>query len=188
MVISVLYMQTLSLRESFQIRSNFWSVFSPNAGKYGPEITPFLDTFHAVCCRVPVNTFFRFLLIFFNKQYYKPWDLVNSLQLILGEEYLNQTLALGNLRSKNHCKKMKFSIKDFFSKCDQIHRKLQIWSHWLKKFVMENFIFCAVNSWVFVPSSEYLSNSMLRWIKRFQQSTEKLKLWQQVLMENWTSQ
>ena len=24
------------------------SVFSPNIGKYGPQITPFLDTFHAV--------------------------------------------------------------------------------------------------------------------------------------------
>ena len=42
---------------SVQIRSNFWSVFSriwteyvfsPNMGKYGPEITPYLDTFHAV--------------------------------------------------------------------------------------------------------------------------------------------
>ena len=32
---------------------------------------------------------------------------------------------------------MKFSIKDFSSKCDQIRRKLRIWS-------MENFIFCAV--------------------------------------------
>ena len=31
-----------------QIRSFFWSVFSPNAGKYGPEKTPYLDTFHAV--------------------------------------------------------------------------------------------------------------------------------------------
>ena len=29
--------------------------------------------------------------------------------------------------------KMKFSIKDFFSKCDQIRRKLRIWSHLLKK-------------------------------------------------------
>ena len=28
---------------------------------------------------------------------------------------------------------MKFSIKDFFSKCDQIRRKLQILSHLLKK-------------------------------------------------------
>ena len=42
---------------SVQIRSNFWSVFSriwteyvftPNAGKYGPEITQYLDAFHAV--------------------------------------------------------------------------------------------------------------------------------------------
>ena len=40
--------------------------------------------------------------------------------------------------------KMKFSIKDFFSKCDQVRRKLRIWSHLLKKFLMENFIFCAV--------------------------------------------
>ena len=40
--------------------------------------------------------------------------------------------------------KMKFSIKDFFSKCDQIRRKLRIWSHLLKKSLMENFIFCEV--------------------------------------------
>ena len=38
---------------------------------------------------------------------------------------------------------MKFSIKDFFSKCDQIRGFLQTWSHLLKKFLMENF-FCAV--------------------------------------------
>ena len=41
---------------------------------------------------------------------------------------------------------MKFSNKDFFSKCDQIRRKLRIWSHLLKKSLMENFIFCAVNT------------------------------------------
>ena len=39
---------------------------------------------------------------------------------------------------------MKFSIKDSFSKCDQIRRKLLIWSHLLKKPLMENFIFCVV--------------------------------------------
>ena len=39
---------------------------------------------------------------------------------------------------------MKFSIKDFFSKWDQIRRNLRIWSHLLKKSLMENFIFCAV--------------------------------------------
>ena len=38
---------------------------------------------------------------------------------------------------------MKFSIKNLSSKCDQIRRK--IWSHLLKKSLIENFIFCAVN-------------------------------------------
>ena len=40
--------------------------------------------------------------------------------------------------------KMRFSIKDFFSKCDQIRSFLRIWSHLLKKSLMENFIFCEV--------------------------------------------
>ena len=40
--------------------------------------------------------------------------------------------------------KNKFSIKDFFSKCDQIHRKLEIWSHLLKKSLIKYFIFYAV--------------------------------------------
>ena len=44
-----------------------------------------------------------------------------------------------------HCtKKIKFSIKDLFSKCDQIRSFLRIWSHFLKKSFMENFIFCVV--------------------------------------------
>ena len=42
--------------------------------------------------------------------------------------------------------KMKFSIIDFFSKCDHI------WSHLLKLSVMENFIFCAVPREKPVPS------------------------------------
>ena len=29
----------------------------------------------------------------------------------------------------DNAQKMKFSIKDLFSKCDQIRRKLWIWSH-----------------------------------------------------------
>ena len=42
--------------------------------------------------------------------------------------------------------KMKFSIKDFFSKSDQIRSFLRVWSHLLKISFMENFIFCAVHS------------------------------------------
>ena len=41
-------------------------------------------------------------------------------------------------------KKMKFSIKDFFSKGDQIRSFLRIFSHLLKKSLMESFSFCAV--------------------------------------------
>ena len=41
--------------------------------------------------------------------------------------------------------KMEFSVKDSFSKCDQIRRKLRIWSHLLKKSLIKNFIFCAVS-------------------------------------------
>ena len=43
------------------------------------------------------------------------------------------------------CKKeLQLSNEDFFSKCNQIHNFLRIWSHLLKKSFMENFIFCAV--------------------------------------------
>ena len=46
--------------------------------------------------------------------------------------------------SVNTAQKMKFSIKDFFSKCDQIRSFLRILPHLLKKSLMENFIFRAV--------------------------------------------
>ena len=41
---------------------------------------------------------------------------------------------------------MKFSIKDFFSKCNQIRRKLRILSHVLKKSVMQNVIVYTMNN------------------------------------------
>ena len=51
--------------KSGQIRSYFWSVFScfgPNTGKYRPEITPYLDTFHSV--------HFTYIWIIFRKSFY----------------------------------------------------------------------------------------------------------------------
>ena len=50
---------------------------------------------------------------------------------------------------------MNFSIRDFFSKCDQIRWKLRIWSHLLKKSLMENLISCPV-------SKENLKNVVLK--------------------------
>ena len=60
--------------------------------------------------------------------------------------FFNVTLATIQFLLSIHrtAQKMKLSIKDFFSKCDQILRELRIWSHLLKKSLMENFTFCAV--------------------------------------------
>ena len=66
---------------------------------------------------------------------------------------------------KYTAQKMKFYIKNFFSKCDQIRRKLRIWSHLLNKFLMENFIFCAV----------IISNLIKRLRKKL---SEKWQIWQ----------
>ena len=44
----------------------------------------------------------------------------------------------------NTVQKMNFSIKGFFSTCDQIRRKLWIRSHLLKKLSMKNFSFSPV--------------------------------------------
>ena len=57
--LQTLYLAKSSLREKVQIRSYLRSVFfrirtesvvSPNTEKYGPEIIPYLDTFHVVSC------------------------------------------------------------------------------------------------------------------------------------------
>ena len=63
------------------------------------------------------------------------------------------------LMSKTHfiiteftAQKMKFSIKNYSSKYDQIRRKLRIWSYLLSKSLMENFIFCAVTAALFKES------------------------------------
>ena len=45
---------------------------------------------------------------------------------------------------KDTPQKMKFSIKNFSSKCDHIRSYLRMWSHLLAKSLMGNFIFCAV--------------------------------------------
>ena len=88
---------------------------------------------------------------------------------------------------------MKFYVKDFFSKCDQIRSFLGIWSHLLKKSLMDNFIFCAVKSLKSVRSSEdYAAQKMKFLIKDFSskcdQIRRKLRIWSHLLekslMEN----
>ena len=80
-----------------------------------------------------------FLLISLNK-----WENIFHKKLNVWQVTLRE-LSVHNLYAKNYtAQKMKFSIKDFFSKCDQIRSFLPIWSHLLKKSLIENFFFCAV--------------------------------------------
>ena len=70
----------------------------------------------------------------------------------------------------NTPQKMKFSIKDFFSKCEQIRRKLLICSHLLKKCLMENFFFCAVLAQLFsglyrLEATQSISKSEFHYFK-----------------------
>ena len=81
------------------------------------------------------------------------FDIENAnLKKLLGvtiDRKLNFHDHVSNLYKKvsaNTAQKLKFPIKDFFSKCDQICSFLRIWSHLLKKHLMENFIFCAVKN------------------------------------------
>ena len=55
-----------------------------------------------------------------------------------------KTLNIKSWNPNTSQKKWSFSIKDFFSKCDQSRSFLRIWSHLLKKSLIENFIFCTV--------------------------------------------
>ena len=57
---------------------------------------------------------------------------------------MTSLISYENLMNISLHKKLKFfSIKDFFSKRDQIRKNLRIWSRLLKKFLMKNFIFWA---------------------------------------------
>ena len=74
-------------------------------------------------------------------------------------------------------RKIKFSIKDFFSKCDQIRRKLRTWSHLLKKSSMENFISCPANSGYLENAGErqYCTDCIVKCIA-------ELQIWAKVLL------
>ena len=68
-------------------------------------------------------------------------EVIRTLSNIYNGIYRKNTLSIVLYST---AQEMKFSIKDFFSTCDQIRRTLWIWSYLLKKALTENFIFCAV--------------------------------------------
>ena len=64
------------------------------------------------------------------------------LQTMVSHYYkIKLNLNLENEKGSSTAEKMKFTIKDFFSKCDRICSFLRTWSNLLKKSLMENFIF-----------------------------------------------
>ena len=83
-------------------------------------------TLHAKCWRLQLLFLHRWLWVGIQKPSNYAW------------------ITLWKIGWVFHWTKMNFSIKDFFSKCDQISSFLRIWSHLLKKSLKENFIFCAV--------------------------------------------
>ena len=73
--------------------------------------------------------------------------------------FMDLEKIFGMIFLESTAQKMKFSIKNFFSKCDQFRRKLWIWSHLLRKSIMENFIFCVVEHlWAFASERHWLTN------------------------------
>ena len=73
------------------------------------------------------------------------------------------TVGIKKSRQRGSAQKMKFCIKDFFSKSDQIRSFLQIWSHFLKKSLIVNFIF--VLDWSRARRSKM--PSLLRYLQNY---------------------
>ena len=98
------------------------------------------DNVHLILC----NFIKRAASLFHSKSrdYSKHW----CLPLFLLRRWVLWLLFvwLVTLKMPPTSQKMKFPINDFFSKCDQFRRKLQIWSDLLKKLLMKNFIFCVM--------------------------------------------
>ena len=105
----------------------------------------YLSTFYIFDCKKNSSIrYFQGLLLRFSSIYSNPLDTGYKLKVMWRSEDVLDISWMFCVSSIYTAQKMKFSIKDFFSKCDQICSFLQIWSDLLKKSLLENFIFCAV--------------------------------------------
>ena len=71
-----------------------------------------------------------------------PWEWIQYWPILFDFNQINLSVCTMH-------KKMKFSIKNLFSKCYTIRKKLRIWWHLLKKSLMENFFSFAVAMMLF---------------------------------------
>ena len=115
----------MSLQLLHQFRTKIWKLIISSFNKIGqcPTYKWWGDEFSSRKCE-------ELLLILVDRKKTFEDHLLNNVQKI------NQKIQI---LARITAQKMTFSIKDFFSKCDQGC------SHLLKKSLMENFIFCAVN-------------------------------------------
>ena len=78
---------------------------------------------------------------------------------------------------------MKFSIKDLFSKYDQIRSFLRIWTHLLNKFLRENFIFYAVKFTLFTHGLSEAYSKLCETSQFFTKVVNGLQSWSIMLMK-----
>ena len=99
-----------------------------------------------IACLMKMKTCSIFLRILATAAYITDWSWISG--TVYCSQFIKGNISKSyNLKSYLHvdtAQKMKFSIKDLFSKWHQIRSFLRIWSYLLKKSLMENFIFCAV--------------------------------------------
>ena len=116
------------ITRSLNAISSFFTFIGPEACIFVKKET-LARVFSCRLCKIFNSTFFCRTPLVASSSYYKRFETFSK----------TRTLSAT-------AQKMKFSIKDYFSKCDQIRSFLRIWSHLLKKSLMENFTFCAVCS------------------------------------------
>ena len=94
-------------------------------------------------------------------QIYESFDDVHEIRSV----FLHMSKAFISY-GMSTAQKMKFSIEDFFSKCDQIRRNLRVESHLLKKSLVENFIFCAVKGLILKLEQNGISGNVLKLLRQ----------------------
>ena len=95
------------------------SFFGPNEGKYGPEKTPYLDTFHTVKLLTFRGIFEHFLA---NRGFAGYRKLYKSLELCSCFMLFSRTAAVRNRHQTLTAYKTSFPLRIYLSKCEQIHR------------------------------------------------------------------
>ena len=158
------------------MRSYFWSVFSCIRTEYRKIRTRnnsvfghfsrtvcssgFIDAFVSVCFFILHRVFWYVFLSWFVHCFRFSFATM-TFQMVMTacviDLHITNDVTPNNNKNvpflnRATAQKLKFSIKTFFSNCDHIHNFLWIWSHLLKKSLMQNFIFrgawfLALNEW-----------------------------------------